>query len=107
MADIPPPEGLNKVIHERSRLGIMASLAARGSMTFTELKETLGMSDGNLSVHARTLEQAGYIEVIKEFVGRKPRTTMRLTERGEAAFRAYVDYLERIVAPHKSRKRKR
>jgi len=106
MPDIPSPEGLDKVIHERARLGIVACLAARGEgMTFNELKETLHMTDGNLSIHARTLEEAGYIEIVKEFVGRKPRTTMSLTSKGEKAFRAYVAYLGRIVEPEKRRKR--
>ena len=104
MTDIPSPEGLDKVIHERARLGIVASLAARGTMSFGELKENLGMTDGNLSVHARTLEEAGYIEITKSFVGRKPRTNMTLTPKGEEAFRKYVDYLERIVAPERTRK---
>ena len=106
MSDIPSPEGLDKVIHERARLGIVASLAARGAMTFGELKENLDMTDGNLSAHARTLEEAGYITIAKTFVGRKPRTTMMLTAGGQRAFRAYVDYLERIVAPRKGRKRR-
>ncbi len=99
MAQIPSPEGIDKVIHEPGRLAIVASLAARGSMSFNDLKETLGMTDGNLSTHARTLEEAGYITVEKTFVGRKPRTTMTLTSSGRSAFRKYVDYLERIVSP--------
>lgn len=99
MATVPSPDGLNRIIHERARLGIMASLAARDKMTFNELKETLSMTDGNLSVHARTLEDAGYISITKRFVGRKPRTTMRLTAKGGKAFRDYVAYLEKIVSP--------
>ncbi len=99
MTDIPPPEGLDKVIHERSRLGIVASLAARGEMTFNELKEHLDLTDGNLSVHARTLEEAGYIKIEKQFVGRKPQTTMKLTPPGRKAFEEYVAYLERIIWP--------
>ena len=65
MGAIPSPEGIDKLIHERARLGIMSSLAAAGPMTFSELKETLGMTDGNLSVHARVLEEAGYIRIEK------------------------------------------
>jgi DNA-binding transcriptional ArsR family regulator len=103
MVDIPPPEGLDKIIHERARLGIVASLAARGAMSFSELKETLDMSDGNLSVHARILEEAGYLKTTKAFVGRRPRTTMQLTSRGKRAFDDYVNYLERIVTPLKSK----
>ena len=90
---------LDKVIHERARLGIMSALAARRKMTFTELKETLRMTDGNLSVHARVLEAEGYIGIKKDFVRRKPRTTMTITRKGRDAFRKYVDALERIVRP--------
>ena len=104
VADIPSPEGLDKTIHERARLGIVASLAARGAMTFSELKENLSMTDGNLSVHARILEEAGYITITKDFVDRKPRTAMRLTANGEKAFREYVGYLEQIITPQKGRK---
>ena len=98
MGAIPSPEGLDRLIHERARLGIVASLAATRTMTFNELKETLGMTDGNLSVHARVLEEAGYIRIEKKFVARKPQTTMSLTPKGEKAFREYVDYLERITS---------
>ena len=98
MKDLPSPENLDRVIHERARLGIVASLAARGEMTFVELKEGLGLSDGNLSVHARVLEDAGYIKISKKFVGRKPRTAMSLTPKGRTAFRRYLDELERIVS---------
>jgi DNA-binding transcriptional ArsR family regulator len=99
MAAIPSPEGIDKLIHERARLGIMSSLAATGAMTFSELKENLGMSDGNLSVHARVLEDAGYIRIEKQFVARKPQTTMSLTAKGTKAFKDYVEYLEKIVSP--------
>jgi DNA-binding transcriptional ArsR family regulator len=103
MGAIPSPEGIDKLIHERARLGIMSSLAAAGPMTFSELKETLGMTDGNLSVHARVLEEAGYIRIEKRFVGRKPQTTMSLTAKGTTAFKGYVAYLESIVAPKKEK----
>ena len=99
MTQLPSPEGLDKVIHERARLGIVASLAARGEMSFNELKDALGMTDGNLSVHARVLEEAKYIRIRKSFVGRKPRTTLSLTAKGQKSFQNYVNYLERIVAP--------
>jgi len=102
MTQIPSPDGLDKVIHARARLGIMSSLAARGAMTFNELKDALGMTDGNLSVHARTLEEAGYIKVTKAFVGRKPQTTMNLAAKGAKAFREYVGYLEQIISPEES-----
>jgi len=101
MTQLPSPEGLDKAIHERARLGIVASLAARGKMSFNELKDALGMTDGNLSVHARVLEEAKYIRIEKTFVGRKPRTTLSLTAKGRKSFRNYVDTLERIVAPGK------
>ena len=94
----PTPESLDKVIHERARLGIVASLAARGRMTFCELRVMLGMTDGNLSVHARVLEESGYLTIEKDFVGRRPRTTMSLTQKGWSAFRRYVGYLEQIVS---------
>lgn len=97
MTDAPSPEGLDKVIHERARLGMMSALAARGRMTFGELKTLLAMTDGNLSVHARVLETEGYIEIKKSFVHRKPRTTMILTRKGRDAFRKYVDYLGRVI----------
>ena len=100
----PFPENLDKVIHERARLGIVASLAARGKMTFAELKETLQMSDGNLSVHARVLEESGYLKIAKKFVGRKPLTTMSLTRKGWDAFRNYIDQLEQIVLIGKDRR---
>ena len=103
MGAIPSPEGIDKLIHERARLGIMSSLAAAGPMTFSELKETLKMTDGNLSVHARVLEEAEYIRIEKKFIGRKPQTTMSLTEKGSKAFKEYVVYLERIVTPERKR----
>jgi DNA-binding MarR family transcriptional regulator len=102
MGTIPSPEGIDRFIHERARLGIMASLAATGKMTFKELKETLGMTDGNLSVHARVLEEAGYLRIEKRFVARKPQTRMTLTPKGEKAFKDYVAYLESMVSPKKT-----
>jgi DNA-binding MarR family transcriptional regulator len=98
MPRILSPEGLDKIIHEPARLGIVACLAARHAISFNELKETLGMTDGNLSVHSRTLKNAGYVAIEKTFVGLKPRTTMTLTTAGRAAFRRYVDRLEQIVS---------
>jgi DNA-binding transcriptional ArsR family regulator len=89
--------GLDKLIHERSRLAIMAALAAGDDMTFTEVKEVTGMTDGNLSVHARVLESAGFVRVNKRFVGVKPQTTLALTAAGRAAFRKYVEQLEQVV----------
>lgn len=88
---------LNAVIHERSRLGIMSGLAARPALTFTELKALLDMTDGNLSVHLRILERAGYVSIEKKFVERKPQTTVRMTRKGRLAFEHYVEVLEEIV----------
>ncbi len=79
------------------RLAIVSALAASPSLSFRELKETLGTSDGNLSVHARKLEDAGYIACAKSFEGRVPRTDYRLTAAGRRAFERYVDHLEALV----------
>ena len=88
---------IDKVIHERARLGVMSVLVAAGELGFVELKSHLGMTDGNLSVHLRILEEAGYVAIEKGIVGRKPRTTVRITRGGRAAFKGYIDVLERIV----------
>ena len=90
-------EGLDQLIHERSRLGIVSALAANDSLTFGELKEILGMSDGNLSVHARKLEDAKYIKVTKGFTDRKPRTEYELTQRGRKALETYLVKMEAIL----------
>ncbi len=101
MSDPISPSELDKVIHERARLAIMAALAAVDGMTFIELKDAVRMSDGNLSVHARVLESARYVRITKRFVRRKPQTLLRLTPEGRQAFRRYLDQLERIVAQSK------
>jgi len=88
---------LNAVIHERARLGIMSALAARTAMTFSELKALLDLTDGNLSVHLRILEQAGYVAIEKKFVDRKPQTTVKVSKKGRLAFEHYVEVLEEIV----------
>ena len=88
---------LNAVIHERARLGIMSALAARTAMTFSELKAILDLTDGNLSVHLRILEQAGYVAIEKKFVDRKPQTTVKVSKKGRLAFEHYVEVLEEIV----------
>jgi len=90
-------EGLDHLIHERKRLGIVSALAANSSLTFGELKEILGMSDGNLSVHARKLEDAKYIKVTKGFADRKPRTEYELTQRGRKALETYLVKMEAIL----------
>ena len=90
-------EGLDQLIHERRRLGIVSALAANESLTFGELKDILGMSDGNLSVHARKLEEAKYIKVSKGFADRRPRTEYQLTNRGRKALESYLDQMEAIL----------
>ena len=88
---------LNAVIHERARLGIMSALVARTAMTFSELKALLDLTDGNLSVHLRILEHAGYVAIEKKFVDRKPQTTVKVSKKGRLAFEHYVEVLEEIV----------
>ncbi|TET35080.1 MAG: transcriptional regulator [Planctomycetota bacterium] len=91
------PEKLNKIIHERVRLAIMSALAARGKLTFPELKDFLEVTDGNLSVHSRILEEGGLISVKKDYVGRKPRTTFSITGEGRKQFRKYIEDLEEMI----------
>ena len=88
---------LDKLIHERKRLAIISALAVNEVMTFTEIKDLLDMSDGNLSVHAQKLETAGYIDCIKGFDGRIPRTEFRLTEEGRAALERYLNHMESLI----------
>jgi DNA-binding HxlR family transcriptional regulator len=97
MVNVDAFEKLDRVIHERGRLAIMSLLAATESLTFRELKEQLRMTDGNLSVHMRTLEESGYVSVHKSFVNRKPRTEYALTPQGREAFQGYIRTLEEIV----------
>lgn len=97
MLNVEAFERLDKVIHERGRLAIMSLLAASESLAFRELKEQLRMTDGNLSVHMRTLEESGYVSVRKSFVNRKPRTEFALTPHGREAFAGYIQVLEEIV----------
>ncbi len=88
---------LDPVLHERGRLAIVSVLAAMPSLTFTELRSALEMTDGNLSVHLQKLEERGYITIHKQFVGRRPQTTCRLTRSGRQAFTRYLDQLQAIV----------
>jgi DNA-binding MarR family transcriptional regulator len=92
-----PFHKLDRVIHEKGRMAIMSLLAANPELSFTEMKQTLGMTDGNLSVHLRTLQESGYIAVTKTFQDRKPLTTCSLTVAGRKAFGRYIDLLEQIV----------
>jgi len=91
------PVQLNRVIHERVRLGIVSALAVNDALSFNELKDLLGTSDGNLSVHARRLEEAGYIECTKSFAGRVPRTEYRITPAGRRALNAYLDHMQALI----------
>ncbi|HYP12549.1 MAG TPA: transcriptional regulator [Bryobacteraceae bacterium] len=93
----PSAASLDRVIHERMRLDIVSALAAAGVLTFNELKKLLGTTDGNISVHARKLEDAGYITCEKSFEGRVPRTEYRLTDGGREAFRKYLDHMEALI----------
>ena len=89
---------LDRLIHERVRLGIVSALAASETLTFLELRRLLGATDGNLSVHARRLEEAGYVACTKTFEGRLPKTEYRLTAGGRRAFERYVAHLEALIA---------
>ncbi len=88
---------LDRVIHEKGRLPIVSLLAASAELSFTEIRDTLRMTDGNLSMHLRTLQEAGYIAVTKSFHERKPLTTCSLTPLGKQAFTVYIGLLEQIV----------
>ena len=88
---------LDRLIHERVRLAIVSALAVTPSLTFAELKQVLGTTDGNLSVHARKLEEAGYLACRKSFVGRVPRTEYALTDTGRAALERYVAHMEDLI----------
>lgn len=93
----PTPSELDPLIHERLRLGILSALAVQESLSFTGLRDLLETTDGNLSVQARKLEEAGYVTCDKRFEGRKPRSTYRLTEAGRAALRAYIEKLSGLL----------
>jgi DNA-binding HxlR family transcriptional regulator len=97
MADDFDIERIDEVIHGRLRLGIMAYLSGAGRADFNTLKARLQASDGNLSVHLRKLEEAGYVAIDKSFVGKKPLTTVGLTEPGRAAFIGYLDAMAKLV----------
>ena len=94
---------LDRLIHERIRLGIVSALAANSSLTFNELKKLLDTTDGNLSVHARKLEEAGYISCAKSFEGRIPRTDYRLSSAGKKALERYLDHMEALIQAMRER----
>lgn len=107
-APVPPAQGrnsapsktpveLDRVIHERVRLAIVSALAGAESMSFNELKDLLDLTDGNLSVHARRLEEAGFVACEKSFVDRVPRTEYRLTPAGRTALDEYLDHMESLI----------
>lgn len=88
---------LDSLIHQRVRLGIMSALAVNESLTFNDLKDLLEITDGNLSVHARKLEEAGYVDCIKSFEGRVPRTEYQLTKSGRRALEGYLNRMEGLI----------
>ena len=96
-------QDLDRLIHERLRLGIVSALAVNDSLTFNELKLLLSSTDGNLSVHARKLEDAGYIGCTKSFNGRTPRTEYRLAAQGRRALERYLAHMEALI--HATRER--
>jgi DNA-binding transcriptional ArsR family regulator len=91
------PGAIDRLIHARVRLGIVSALAVNSSLTFNELKDLLGTTDGNLSVHARRLEDAGYVVCKKSFDGRLPKTEYRLADRGRQALKRYLDHMEALI----------
>lgn len=88
---------LDRLLHDRMRLGIVSALAAGDEVSFTDLKEALSATDGNLSVHARKLEEAGYVSCNKTFSGRTPRTDYKLTAAGRKALEKYLDHMDALI----------
>lgn len=94
---------LDRVIHEKGRLAIMSMLAASAELSFTELRDALEMTDGNLTSHLRTLQEAGYVSVAKSYENNRPLTTCSLTPAGKKAFANYVDLLEQVLQQAKGK----
>ena len=94
---------LDKLIHERVRLGIVSALAVNDTLAFNELKRLMKTTDGNLSVHARKLEEAHYVQCLKSFDGRLPRTQYRLTDTGRRALERYLDHMEALIRTMRGR----
>ena len=92
---------LDRLIHEKGRLAIMSMLAASPELSFTELRDTLNMTDGNLTTHIRTLQEAGYVSVTKSFQNNRPLTTCSVTSSGKKAFTNYINVLEQIIQQSK------
>ncbi len=97
------PETLDRLIHERTRLGIVSALAVNESLTFSDLKKLLRTTDGNLSVHARKLEEAHYVACSKYFDGRQPKTSYRLSLAGRRALERYLDHMEALIRATRER----
>ncbi len=97
MSDGKAHDRIDELIHQRTRLAIMAALAGVEQLEFNELKGELGLTDGNLSTHAAALERAGYVKVTKDFKGRKPRTRIGITAKGRRALTNYVNLLQGIL----------
>lgn len=96
-------EELDRLIHERLRLGIVSALAVNNSLSFSDLKKLMRTTDGNLSVHARKLEEADYITCTKSFEGRMPKTQYRLTPTGRRALERYLDHMEALISATRER----
>ena len=94
---------LDRLIHERLRLGILSALSVNESLTFNELKKLLDTTDGNLSVHARKLEEAGYLTCTKSFEGRMPRSDYQMTAAGRRALERYLDHMEALIQAMRER----
>ena len=96
-------DALDRLIHERLRLGIVSALAVNDSLSFSDLKKLMNTTDGNLSVHARKLEEAEYIACTKSFEGRMPKTQYRLTPAGRRALERYLDHMEALIRATRER----
>ena len=96
-ARTPGPGSLDRLIHDHVRLGIVSALAVNESLSFVDLKTALGATYGNLSVHARRLEEAGYVTCVKSFSGRTPRSDYKLTSAGRRALEKYLDHMDAII----------
>ena len=102
-ADSAPHHKFERLIHERSRLGIISALAVNESLTFNDLKKLIHTTDGNLSVHARKLEDAGYLSCTKSFEGRTPKTEYSLTRAGRRALEQYLNHMEALIRTMRNR----
>jgi len=94
---------LDRLIHEKGRLAIMSLLAASPELSFTEMRDALGMTDGNLTTHIRTLQEAGYVSVAKTYQNNRPLTTCMLTSKGRKSFADYINLLEQIIQQSKAK----